>query len=192
MQSSRRDAMNNRQRILDAARDLFATQGVEVVTMHQIGQAAGVGQGTLYRRYGCKGEICMALLGERIQQLQDEVNGWAAEQTANLVLIARLLTRLGSFSEANAPLLGAMNAGEQGGSLYRSQMYGWLHKVVAGLLRRAVVAGECAPLDAECLADGLLAPLNIDLYLFQRHELGFSEARITAAALRLLAGLQRP
>ena len=68
-----------------------------------------------------------------------------------------------------------------------------LSSFAAELAQAHASVPDALPGAAFCaLADGLLASLNIDLYLFQRHELGFSEARITAAACRLLAGLQRP
>ncbi len=62
---------------------------------------------------------------------------------------------------------------------------------MATLLRRAVAAGECAPVDIAYLADAILAPLDIDLYLFQRHGRGFAPERITAGLRQLVfAGLR--
>ena len=48
---TRSDAVENRRRILEAAREAFAEGGVDGTSMHRIGQAAGVGQGTLYRNF---------------------------------------------------------------------------------------------------------------------------------------------
>ena len=53
---SRRDALGNRRRILEVARRAFADGGVDGTSMHRIGRLAGVGQGTLYRHFGHKGE----------------------------------------------------------------------------------------------------------------------------------------
>src|SRR5215471_4341859 len=69
----RRDAAEHRQRILEVARHLFAEQGVEAVSMHQIALAAGIGQGTLYRRYAHKGELCMDLVHEHYEQFIEEI-----------------------------------------------------------------------------------------------------------------------
>lgn len=46
----RKDAERNRQRVLAAARELFAERGLEV-TMDDIAHRAGVGVGTVYRRF---------------------------------------------------------------------------------------------------------------------------------------------
>ena len=46
----RKDAERNRQRILDAARELFAEEGLGV-TLNDIAHHAGVGVGTVYRRF---------------------------------------------------------------------------------------------------------------------------------------------
>src|SRR5215471_19498441 len=69
----RRDAAEHRQRILEVARRLFAQQGVEAVSMHQIALATGIGQGTLYRRYANKGELCMDLLCEQYEHCGEEI-----------------------------------------------------------------------------------------------------------------------
>ncbi|WP_413812211.1 TetR/AcrR family transcriptional regulator [Streptomyces sp. OE57] len=49
----RSDASDNRERIIDAARALFATEGLKV-PMREIARHAGVGPATLYRRFPTK------------------------------------------------------------------------------------------------------------------------------------------
>jgi AcrR family transcriptional regulator len=53
------DAERNRRRILTAAREAFATHGIEV-PMEDIAHRAGVGVGTLYRRYPTRGDLIAA------------------------------------------------------------------------------------------------------------------------------------
>jgi AcrR family transcriptional regulator len=66
----RADAARNRLRVLEAAERLFAEHGVSGVTMDDIAAAAGVGKGTLYRRFTDKGGLAVALLDERERELQ--------------------------------------------------------------------------------------------------------------------------
>src|SRR3712207_1291069 len=181
----RRDAAESRRRILVAARALFEERGVDAVSMHEIGRGAGVGQGTLYRRFEHKGALCSALLGEEIGDLHEAVQSriGGGEGPAS-ELLGWLLGRLADFNERNAPLLGAIRdaaGGERRIEMYRNPFYAWLRATVGMLLSRAAEEGEVPRLDLDYLADVLLGALNIDLYLYQRHELGMGRERIVAA-----------
>jgi AcrR family transcriptional regulator len=59
----RSDAERNRRRILTAAREVIARDGVDA-TVEAIAQAAEVGMGTLYRRFPTKDELVQAILGD--------------------------------------------------------------------------------------------------------------------------------
>ncbi|WP_166397026.1 TetR/AcrR family transcriptional regulator [Rubrobacter marinus] len=192
----RRDAAESRRRVLGVARELFSERGVDAVSMHEIGRAAGVGQGTLYRRFKHKGALCMALLFEGVEGLygrardREESGGPALEQ------LMGLLEDLACFNEENAPLLGAVRdavGGERRVEMYRNPFYSWLRATVVALLGRAVEEGEAREgLDVEAVAEAVLAPLNVDLYLYQRAELGMGRGRIlTALRGLLLDGLRR-
>ncbi|MBK6012294.1 TetR/AcrR family transcriptional regulator [Streptomyces sp. MBT53] len=62
--AERADAARNRARLLEAAARLVAERGAEHVTMHEVAEAAGVGKGTLFRRFGDRDGLLLALLGE--------------------------------------------------------------------------------------------------------------------------------
>lgn len=186
----RRDAAEHRRQILAVARALFAAHGVDAVCMHEIARAAGVGQGTLYRRFAHKGALCAALLADSAAAFQDELGSAfaACTDTSALDLLARLVESLAAFNEEHAPLLGAIGdaaAGPRRGEAYCSPFYAWLRLTTVDLLGRAACRGEIAPLDAECAADMILAPLAIDSYLYQRQVRGLSRERITATLRHL-------
>jgi AcrR family transcriptional regulator len=80
----RRDAQRNRQRILDAAGETFAEVGLGV-SLDEIARRAGVGVGTVYRRFPTKDDLIEALFEERIGQVAaaaeaalEEDDGWEA------------------------------------------------------------------------------------------------------------------
>jgi len=64
----RRDAEENRRRLLAAAREVFAERGLEP-TMDEVAARAGVGVGTAYRRFANKEELITALFRERIGEM---------------------------------------------------------------------------------------------------------------------------
>ena len=192
----RRDAAESRRRILDAAKSLFSERGVEAVNMYEIGREASVGQGTLYRRYEHKGALCGAMLHESAERFTTEVGNRLRNQDSALERLEYLLSRLTSFNEENASLLGAIrdaSGGARRPEVYHNPFYRWLKETVTAILERGVERGEISKtLDVEYLSDAILAPLNIDLYLFQRHELGMEPERITSSLQSLLAnGLLR-
>jgi AcrR family transcriptional regulator len=75
----RADAERNRRRILDAARELFAARGLSV-GLDEIATHAGVGVGTAYRRFPCKGDLIEALFDERVAALLAAAEAGLAEQ----------------------------------------------------------------------------------------------------------------
>ena len=60
----RGDAARNRALLLEAARQLVAEHGADAVTMDDVAAAAGVGKGTLFRRFGSRAGLMMVLLDE--------------------------------------------------------------------------------------------------------------------------------
>jgi AcrR family transcriptional regulator len=64
----RRDAERNRQRILTAAARVFTERGLDA-TLDEVARAAGVGVGTVYRRFPDKEALVAALFRERIDNL---------------------------------------------------------------------------------------------------------------------------
>src|SRR6266699_1710582 len=109
----RRDAERNRQRILKAASEVFNERGLEV-SLDEIARYAGVGVGTVYRRFRTKEELVAALCKERIDSvaaLADEAlqapDPWSGlvslmEQMAELMagdLGLRLMLMFGTYAQ---------------------------------------------------------------------------------------------
>ncbi|MEU6712259.1 TetR/AcrR family transcriptional regulator [Nonomuraea sp. NPDC046802] len=69
----RADAARNRAKILKAAVLLFAEKPPQDVTMNNMAHKAGVGRGTLYRRYPDRASIAVALLDEHERELQEQL-----------------------------------------------------------------------------------------------------------------------
>ncbi len=82
----RADAARNRARLLEAAAGLVAAHGADAVTMEEVAAAAGVGKGTVFRRFGDRTGLLMALLDHGEKKLQAAFLGgprrWAPARPA--------------------------------------------------------------------------------------------------------------
>jgi AcrR family transcriptional regulator len=196
-QPERSDAVANREHILAVTRRLFAEHGPEAVTMSDVVKAAEVGRGTLYRHFPNKGELCLAIMDERLTEFQNEVlEGLRALTAVNAPAMAQLdnfLDRLVTFTDMYTPLL---REAQQQGLHYFGQKVGtpqtWQRATILGLLRTAVSQQEiAADTDVDYLADAILAPLNAQLFHYQRTVMEFSPERISAGLRAFVAQLQR-
>src|SRR3954466_6318603 len=75
----RADAERNRQRLIDAARELFAERGLDA-TLDDIAQRAGVGVGTAYRRFADKDELIDALFEQELAGIVEIADAAAAHE----------------------------------------------------------------------------------------------------------------
>ena len=203
--SERRDASEHRQHILEVAQHLFAEHGVDVVSMHQIARTAGVGQGTLYRRYKNKNELCMDLLGERHERfVQDLATSLA--QKANSPALEKLdsvLTQIIALIEEQSAFLGPTpemhghrceKANKfQHFSFQETSLHRWFYSLIMELLTEAVQREELVSLDIPYTTDAILATIHPMIYHFQRRERGFSMERILQGVRRIyIEGIKPP
>jgi AcrR family transcriptional regulator len=173
----RADAERNREKVLCAARELFSERGVENVSMDAIATAAGVGKGTLFRRFGDRSGLALALLEEHTQQLQEG----AIRGPAPLGPGAPPKERLKAIGRAQFALLDEhadlMAAGESNPrARFQSGPYAFLR------LHVSLLVGEADPAaDGELVTEFLLAPLAADSFMYYRRIRGFEMERIVAA-----------
>ncbi|MEU7939067.1 TetR/AcrR family transcriptional regulator [Microbispora bryophytorum] len=66
----RADALRNHERVVAAARELFAEHGLDV-TVPQVAERAGVGRATVYRSFPSKEELVLAIARENFRSLED-------------------------------------------------------------------------------------------------------------------------
>ncbi|NDK88071.1 TetR/AcrR family transcriptional regulator [Gordonia desulfuricans] len=69
-EGERADAARNRRLLLAAAKQLIDTHGAAAVTMDAVAAAAGVGKGTVFRRFGSRSGLMHALLDHSESELQ--------------------------------------------------------------------------------------------------------------------------
>jgi AcrR family transcriptional regulator len=179
----RADAARNRQRILAAAAELVAERGIEHVSMDDVARAASVGTGTLYRRFGDRAGLALALLDDHTRGFQDALISGPPPLGPG----APGAERLHAFGdgylelvERHADILAAavpLHRGPQG----PEQLYA-THLAI--LLREATPA-----LDPEFTAWALLATLHPTRHLHARKGLGWPVERLRAGWHALIDAL---
>jgi AcrR family transcriptional regulator len=168
----RADAARNRERILAAAAALIGERGIEHVSMDDVARAAQVGTGTLYRRFGDRAGLALALLDEQTRAFQDALLSGPPPLGPG----APAAKRLSAFGDGYLDLL------ETHGDV--------LAAATAGLrppgspedlyaVHLAILLREAAPrLDAEFTARALLATLAPGHHLLSRRARGWSLERL--------------
>lgn len=166
------DAMRNRAAILEAAQRLLREHGAEAITMDRLACEAGVGKGTLFRRFGDRASLFRALLDESERRLQEGFIRGAAPLGPGAPPPDRLVAfghALFDLTVERGDLLLAAEPSEPA-LRYRSAVYAAYRAHVRALLREALVD------DPEYLADVLLAGLRPEV-IFQQLRSGLDLER---------------
>ncbi|PRY64327.1 TetR family transcriptional regulator [Glaciihabitans tibetensis] len=101
-ETERADAVRNRARILDAARTILDASGVDALTMDAVAREAGLGKGTVFRRFGSRSQLLLTLLNSTEEEFQ---RGFLAGPPP-LGPGANPVDRLIAFGRARLDLLG--------------------------------------------------------------------------------------
>jgi AcrR family transcriptional regulator len=191
-QRERKDSLENRALILAVAKRLFADQGVDATSMGEIGRAAGIGKGTLYRHFAHKGALCRALIAEDVDAFEERLAPLLGGPEAPSSAVERLNLLIAEkiyLTERHLSMFAAIDeaaAGPRRTEMYSGQFPTWLRERLVALLAEATDSGAIAPLDVEYTADTILAVTSPALLYHQRRNLGYSLDRVVAGAASLL------
>jgi AcrR family transcriptional regulator len=167
----RADAARNREALLEAARRLLRNCGPDGLTMDAVAGEAGVGKGTLFRRFGDRASLFHALIDDRERAFQEAFIRGPAPLGPGAPPAERLI----AFGHAMFGLiedLGALLAQSQPG-LYSHPVYAG-YRTHVNVLLTELVGDE----RARYLTDVLLAALAPDLVLYQLGARGLSREEL--------------
>jgi AcrR family transcriptional regulator len=185
--AERADAARNRRRILAAAARILASRGVDGLSMDEVAHAAGVGVGTVYRRFGDRAGLVYAVIDDREREFQAAFLqgppplGPGDEPARRL---RAFLHALAERTEAQADLL--LMAEMDSADARFEGSYDLYHRHLTMLVR--LLRPDA---DAAYLADALLAPFAANLFVHQRRERGMTLERIRSGLDDLIAALVR-
>jgi AcrR family transcriptional regulator len=160
----RADAAENRRKVLAAAEELFARCGPANVTMDAVAAEAGVGKGTLFRRFGDRAGLARAVISEHEAKLQDALIRGEPPLGPGAPPLERL-TAFGSayveFLERHAQLLMAAEGSYE--AYLTSAPYAFYRTHIRMLLQEGGLGDR-----ADYLADVVLAPLSATAFSYHR------------------------
>lgn len=137
--AQRADARRNRQRVLEAAGEAFATDGA-AVPLDEIARRAGVGAGTVYRHFPNKEALYEAVVLGRLEELVEAARDLACAVDPGVAFFdfARRLVHEGGVKQDLLEALGGLGVEPP---IDGSPVSRRLRDVLAQLLRRAQAAG---------------------------------------------------
>ncbi|MGW7426748.1 TetR/AcrR family transcriptional regulator [Streptomyces sp. NPDC054813] len=183
----RADAARNRARLLEAAARLIAEHGVAGVTMEAVAAAAEVGKGTVFRRFGDRTGLLMALLDHSSRQLQADFLGGPPPLGPGAPPVERLRAfGVAVLYRAADQLDLQLAAQPEPTRRYANPPMQALRTHVTMLLRRIQPEADC-----ELLAQTLLAYLDPALVHHLTRQCGMPMERLEAGWIDLVARITR-
>lgn len=158
--AERADAARNRRAVLHATEKLLAEGGGEHVSLDRVAALAGVGKGTVFRRFGNRAGLLRALLEERSRELREAINNGPPPLGPGAPARERLLAfldGLGAIAEGNAVLLSAHDQA-CAEDKYGDPSYQLWHRHLVALFSE-----RHRDLDTDFLAHAVLAVFDGDL-----------------------------
>jgi AcrR family transcriptional regulator len=161
MEKMRADARRNRAKVLAAAEEAFAVDGL-AVPLDDNARLAGVGAGTVYRHFPSKEALFQAVVLERIEQFAEEARGLAAAEDPGAAFFDYFV-RVIKQASLNRAICDAL--AESGGHAFKAGAGDDFRTALAQLLTRAQAAGAVRPdLDGDDLRALIVGCLAVERY----------------------------
>ncbi|MHA7210103.1 TetR/AcrR family transcriptional regulator [Arthrobacter sp. MDT1-65] len=180
----RTDAARNRRLLLDAAAEIVASCGPDKLTTDAVARRAGVGKGTVFRRFGSRAGLLHALADEAGRSFQQAFMAGPPPLGPGAAPLERLIA-FGEASIGRMLLDGQiLRAAEQRGGPDPEHPTQQLVRLHLGMLLR-----ELDVQDPELASYQLAAFLNAGLLLHLQEHRGMSDARLAASWRVLVVAL---
>jgi AcrR family transcriptional regulator len=160
--------------------------------MHQIAKTAGIGQGTLYRRYAHKGDLCLDMLQDYGYQLIQQVTAYLEEnkEAPAVEQLRGIVDRWIDAIEEKADLIIAMeskmNCEDDRGSFFRSPMYLFFRDKISELVARMSDSSDLPlPINPDFAAHTIICSMSPVGYYHIKEEQGFTKDEMKQSFCRI-------
>jgi AcrR family transcriptional regulator len=168
----RRDAVENRARIVEAAQDIFAERGIGA-TIPEIAARAGVGKGTVYRNFPTKADLVAALARSRLESVREAARNAQAAPDAWTGFLG-MTTEVLLMQESDRALGDALRRSDQPEiRALRQDVLRCIGKVIARAQEAGAVHPDLTAQDFRVFISGVALELTAleqdDLDVWRRH-----------------------
>lgn len=153
--STRADAQRNRERIITAAAQCFAHEGVEC-QVAEIAKHAGLGNATVFRHFPTKLDLIVAVMRRRMDELADEVERVAAGDDPGEAL-ARVVEAIVQLMVRDAALkqLASQRIVDEDMTVCRDRMLGCIETLLGRCQAAGVVRPDVQVMDLMLMISGI-------------------------------------
>lgn len=185
---ARKDVQRNLERVLQAAHALFAERGDDV-TMEEVARRAGVGVGTIYRRFPSKEHLFAAVSDAARADTQASLRSACAQHADPAAKLRALVLAQYRRSEQQAALLDMRPepAPEHCAHDQRS-LYAALHALLADVIAEGQRRGDIRPGDPNALAAICLELLSPRAFQHLQRVVGGCAEDLAELAVRFVLG----
>lgn len=134
------DALRNRERILEAAKEAFTHHGADA-SLDDIAKQASVGAGTLYRHFPTRDALIEAVYRCEVEKLAAAARGFAASMPPSEALRAWLLLFI-EYIAAKHIIAPALNSVAGGATRLYEGSRGLVQEAIEDLVKRAKKSGD--------------------------------------------------
>ena len=156
----RTDALRNRERILEVAKEAFTRQGANA-SLDEIAKQAGVGPGTLYRHFPTRDELIESVYRNEVEKLAAAAARFA-ETMSPIDALRSWMLLLVDYIAAKHIIAPALNSIVGGPSRLYEGSRSTIHGAIDGLVKRAKRSGDLRrDLDAFDLLRALIGASHV-------------------------------
>lgn len=193
----RKGLLERRDRILEAAAEVFAEKGLERATVDDIAVRAGVGKGTVYRRVGKKEDFTDILCQHAAKLIFDSIESEIKKRADPILQFKEAVYALCDVFEEHLSLM-ILVMSQMG---YRKQSkekscatqksISRLFQLIEGILKKAIKKGQVRPVDVHAVVKGLFHFLTPYYYHYLRFKCDYTRGEVAQLTVDLfLDGLR--
>ncbi|MEF2245645.1 MULTISPECIES: TetR/AcrR family transcriptional regulator [unclassified Paenibacillus] len=170
-------------KILSTANALFIQHGVEDVSMHQVAKTAGIGQGTLYRRYPNKSKLCFAIMKSKFDFIMADIEDYLLNEKDRPIMerMFTLIKKIVVLIQEDMEWLMAATCSERleeaKENCYEAPPFTYIANKMNELLEEAARHGELIDLDP-AFASRMIASSFSPMLLLHLQDLGYSSTQV--------------